>query len=243
MELEQRIRSLELEMRILKNEVQRTLLDVQDQVLRNPRAPIGIEPNLIIAKVQAIEPARAQQPTPRVAPAAKVTPAAAPAVPVVTGAPAPKPPAASAAPTAPVTEPALKAPMSLPAAPPPMLKKVSLEEIRAAQSELDAGSMAANSAAVEKLVELVQKPEAAAADTSTGDAAALAERGGIKLLEWLMSSASKVNGERDEKAGDRSAGKTDQTQFACRPRSDHGRSTTTDRGDQTWIRSSSPRSS
>ena len=33
MELEQRVKTLEYEMKILKNEVQRTLLDIQEQVL------------------------------------------------------------------------------------------------------------------------------------------------------------------------------------------------------------------
>ena len=33
MELEQRVKALEYEMKILKNEVQRTLLDIQEQVL------------------------------------------------------------------------------------------------------------------------------------------------------------------------------------------------------------------
>ena len=32
-----------------------------------------------------------------------------------------------------------------------------------------------------------------------GNTAATAERGSLKLLEWLMNSATKVTGERDEK--------------------------------------------
>ena len=59
--------------------------------------------------------------------------------------------------------------------------------------------MPANSVVVDKLVELVQKPDSEPNESSNGDAATMAERGGVKLLEWLMSSATTVNGERDEK--------------------------------------------
>jgi hypothetical protein len=192
-ELEQRIRALELEMKILKNEVQRTLLDVQEQVLLNHRPVITSESKPSGSKVQASESKRAQPPVVSAAPAAPAATLAttAPAAPVIpTVAPAPPVPAAavalrvSATPPVPVT---------------PVLKKVSLEEIRAAQSELDSESTVANSNGVDELVELVQRPESGPSESSNGDAATLAERGGIKLLEWLMSSATTVNGERDEK--------------------------------------------
>jgi hypothetical protein len=74
-----------------------------------------------------------------------------------------------------------------------------LEEIRAAQSELAAEVMPSNSVAPGKLVEFVQKPASEAQGSNNRDAAVLAERGGVKLLEWLMSSATKVDGDRDEK--------------------------------------------
>ena len=81
----------------------------------------------------------------------------------------------------------------------PVLRKVSLEEIRAAQSELETEVMPADPVAADKLVEIVQKPASRSRESHNRDAAVLAERGGVKLLEWLMSSATKIDGERDEK--------------------------------------------
>ena len=210
MELEQRIRSLELEMKILKNEVQRTLIYVQEQVLLDQRPVLTIESKPSNAKVRAIEPLRAQQPAVSAVLAAAVAPAApavsvAPAASVAPTAPAVLPtPIASVAPpvapTAPAAAPVLNKVSVAPVVPgAPLLKQVSLEEIRAAQSELEAEAMPANSIVVDKLVEMVQKPDSGPGERSNGDAAALAERGGVKLLEWLMSSATKVDGERDEK--------------------------------------------
>ena len=179
MELEQRIKALEYELKILKNEVQRTLLDVQDQVLSQYPPALGTEKSKPAeGSIQAIETSRSRQ-TAR--PAATAAPAAPP-------------------PTAP-SEVRAVAVASVAAAAPavPLLKKVSLEEIRAAESELAAEASPAKPVSVDKLVEWVKKPDSGLIEGGTGDAATLAERGGIKLLEWLMSSATKVNGERDEK--------------------------------------------
>ena len=185
MELEQRIRALELEMKILKNEVQKTLLNVQEQVLLNERPVLAIESTPFKATPQAVEPARAHKSAASAVPTFSVAPTAPAASPL--------PPAATAPVVAPVP------PEQAVTTTAPALRKVSLEEIRAAQSALEAEAMPADFIGVDKLVELVQKPAAESHDHSNGDAATLAERGGIKLLEWLMSGATKVDGERDEK--------------------------------------------
>ena len=202
MELEQRIRSLELEMKILKNEVQRTLMDVEEQIISNQLPVLKNDAKPSNRPAQPIQAVRTQPPAAPLVAAAAVAPAPAaaqvPATPVTPT--APEPPAAAPTPTAPPAGPVLKkASVATPVTGGPVLKQVSLEEIRAAQSELEAEEIPANSGAVEMMIELVQKPEALPGESSSGDAAKLAERGGVKLLEWLMSSATKVNGERDEK--------------------------------------------
>ena len=188
MELEQRIKTLEYEMKILKNEVQRTLLDVQDQVLSQyPPAPQTDQPKTS-GTIQAVETLQARQPAqPMVAPAAPAAARAAfpPARPVIVPAAA----AESSKPTA-------SAPAAVSAA--PELKKVSLEEIRAAQEELAAESPQSNSAIADKLIEWAKKSDAGSTTVADSNAAT-AERGSLKLLEWLMNSATKVTGERDEK--------------------------------------------
>jgi hypothetical protein len=70
-ELEQRVKTLEYEMKIMKNEVQRTLLDIQEQVL------VYYYPALRAAEakpsegtIQAIEALRSRQAALRAAPAA-----------------------------------------------------------------------------------------------------------------------------------------------------------------------------
>lgn len=185
MELEQRIRALELEMKILKNEVQRTLQDVQEQVLSNELPVLGIESKPFKGKVQAVEPVQAHKSTASAELASVVAPTAPTAHPQPRRA------------TVPVFAPAPQE-HAVPAAA-PVLRKVSLEEIRAAQSELEVEAIPADSNGIDKLVELVQKPPAVSHDNRNGDAATQAERGGVKLLEWLMSGATKVDGERDEK--------------------------------------------
>lgn len=74
-----------------------------------------------------------------------------------------------------------------------------MEEIRAAQSELATESAQVNPVFVNKLIQWAKKPDSGSNGNGDGDAATVAERGSLKLLEWLMNSATKVNGERDEK--------------------------------------------
>ena len=226
MELEQRVKTLEYEMKILKNEVQRTLLDIQEQVLVHYYPALRAEETKpsegTIQAVEALRSRQGAQPTaptsPSAAPAAPA-PSAAPAVPLSTSSAAPAPSVAPAVPlpTSPAASASTVAPTASPsaapatfktvavAAPPPgtsavpVLKNVSLEENRAAQSELAAEEAKANPGSVDKLVDREKKPVSESTEGGTFDAATLAERGGVKLLEWLMNSATKVDGERDEK--------------------------------------------
>lgn len=164
MELEQRVKTLEYEIKILKNEVQRTLLDIQEQVLIHYYPTLRTEeakPSQ--GTIKALEEVRARQSNQPASPAAPAAPAA------------------------------------------PTIKKVSLEEIRAAQSESVAAPAQANPSAVDKLIVWAKKPDAGSNGNGNGNGnggeSTAAERGGLKLLEWLMSSATKVGDERDgEKA-------------------------------------------
>ena len=71
MELEQRVKTLEYEMKLLKNEVQRTLLDIQEQVLVHYYPALRTEEEKPSeGTVQAIEALRSRQVAPSVAPAA-----------------------------------------------------------------------------------------------------------------------------------------------------------------------------
>ena len=76
MELEQRVKTLEYEMKLLKNDVQRTLLDIQEQVLVHYYPALRTEEEKPSeGTIQAIEALRArQQPAPS---AAQAAPAAA----------------------------------------------------------------------------------------------------------------------------------------------------------------------
>jgi hypothetical protein len=77
MELEQRVKTLEYEMKLLKNEVQRTLLDIQEQVLVHYYPALRTEEEKPSeGTILAIEALRSRQPAPSAAP-----PAAAPAEP------------------------------------------------------------------------------------------------------------------------------------------------------------------
>ena len=108
MDLEQRVKTLEYEMKILKNEIQRTLLDIQEQVLVHYYPALRTEEAVPTdGIVQAVEAIRAKQVT---------APAPAAAAPV------------SVAPPAPAPEPVAPPPL-------PIVKKVSLDEIRAAHSQ------------------------------------------------------------------------------------------------------------
>jgi len=73
-ELEQRIKTLEYEIKILKNEIQRTLLDIHEQVLIHYYPSLRIEETQPPASVvQAVEAARSKQPSPPETPSAKQT--------------------------------------------------------------------------------------------------------------------------------------------------------------------------
>ncbi len=211
MELEQRVKTLEYEIKILKNEVQRTLLDIQEQVLIHYYPTLRMEETKPSeGTVLTIEQLRARNPAP-----------AAPAVP-------------PAAPPAPSVPPAAPAVASVEAAA-PMVKKVSLEEIRQAQKEL-ATEDAPSNAAVNKLVEWAKKPEAVphgngdgnipfmrraedkpkavsygssndngsgsgngnGDDNGYGDAQPASAHSTLKLLEWVLNTASKVNGAEND---------------------------------------------
>ena len=72
MELEQRVKTLEYEFKILKNEVQRTLLDIQEQVLVHYYPSLRAEETTAsTGMVQAMEAVRAKQSSAAITPAAK----------------------------------------------------------------------------------------------------------------------------------------------------------------------------
>jgi hypothetical protein len=171
-ELEQRVKTLEYEMKILKNEVQRTLLDIQEQVLVHYYPTLRTdESKPSEGTIKALEELRARQTG---QPAAPTTPAT----------PAP------AAPTTPAT--------SVPP-PPPVIKKVSLEEIRAAQNELAAEQTQAHQTAAPKPAELAKESDSGSSGNGSTNESTAVERGSLKLLEWLMNSAAKVGNGRDSK--------------------------------------------
>jgi hypothetical protein len=124
MELEQRVKALEYEIKILKNEIQRTLLDIHEQVLVHYYPTLRLEEGAVpTTVVQAVEAARA-----------KLTVPAAPAEPVA-------PPAAPAAPATPEDTPV------------PAVKKVSLGEVRAAREVAPATPAGDPQANLIKLIE------------------------------------------------------------------------------------------
>lgn len=133
MELEQRVKALEYEMKILKNEVQRTLLDIQEQILVHYYPQLRIEETKpsdgTIASIEAIRQRQANQ-----AAAATPQPAAPPAMPGVNAIPAT--PSATTVPT---------------------IKKVSLDEIREAQQELGVEDPKAQSDNSQKMLEALIK--------------------------------------------------------------------------------------
>ncbi|MCL4395096.1 MAG: hypothetical protein M1482_09900 [Chloroflexi bacterium] len=177
MELEQRVKTLEYEMKILKNEVQRTLLDIQEQVLVHYYPVLRTEETKPSeGMIQSIEALRARQ-----MPGAPVAAAPEPAV------PAPAAPAPQLAPVA----------AAAPAAPAPALKKVTLEEIRAAQNELVPDSVAKAA---------VTAPQVDAGSNGNrhgnGDgigAQTAADSASLKLLELL--AAGKPAAQSEDKQG------------------------------------------
>jgi hypothetical protein len=143
MELEQRVKTLEYEVKILKNEIQRTLLDIQEQVLIHYYPTLRAdESKPSEGTIQALEALRAKQTT------------------------------------------------SAAAAAGPGMKKVSLEEIRAAQSELTSNAAAtgtpADATSLNKLVEWAKQADVTQSKSGPEDQAA------IKLLETLSSGVAKA---------------------------------------------------
>lgn len=127
MELEQRVKALEYEMKILKNEIQKTLLDIQEQIL------VHYYPTL-----RSEQPARIESAPP------------------------------------PLELPRPKEPPSVPEPTLPVVKKVSLDEIRATHTD-------------PKIV--LQSNTQAAPQTS--DAMQLRH-----LMDWALHSASQIGGDR-----------------------------------------------
>ncbi len=159
MELDARVKALEYELKILKNEIQRTLLDIQEQVL------IHYYPSL-----------RSEDTTPPVEAVAQIASRSAmPTMPTLPTAPAPAAPIAPAAPP-PIAE--VTAPLGIrtvsvgppPAAPIPAVKKVTLDEIRAASSNV-----------------VAIPPKA----SGSVDQDAM-----VKLLEWVNDSIARLGGRR-----------------------------------------------
>ncbi len=151
MELEQRVKALEYEIKILKNEIQRALLDVQEQVLNNyyPSAPSG-----------AGTPSNVAPPISRVGLSATPAPVAKPgSVPEVRSTPND------------TTRPPLSSGGTM--SNQPVVKKVTLDEIRAVQAA--ATALAQPAAAVQQPVE---PPNV------------------VKLLEWIVSSVARIGGKR-----------------------------------------------
>jgi hypothetical protein len=178
MELDQRVKALEYEMKILKNEIQRTLLDIQEQILVHYYPALRSEETKPSdGLMQTIEQLRAKQvgsPTGSSAPVASA-PLPVPSTPVTP--PSPMTPA-------PVTSPAIdagavkkvvdwaKQPSQETDAPQPLARKVSLDEIRT-------------------------QTEKIAAPTPTNIHANLP-----KLLEWVMNNGVKIGGPRTVKIVD-----------------------------------------
>ena len=159
MELDARVKALEYELKILKNEIQRTLLDIQEQVL------IHYYPSL-----------RSDDSTP---PAEAVTQVASRSATTATHVPAATPaPAAASAPAAPPPASEVTAPMGYrtvsvgppPAAPIPAVKKVTLEEIRAASSNVVAIPPKASGSVDQEIM--------------------------VKLLEWVNDSIARLGSRR-----------------------------------------------
>ena len=110
MELEQRVKALEYEIKILKNEVQRTLLDIQEQILVHYYPSLRTEEtNPSDATVAIVEGIRQKQASQAPAPSA------------------------------------------------PTINKVSLDEIREAQSELVAEQAKTTSTDTQKMLEALVK--------------------------------------------------------------------------------------
>jgi hypothetical protein len=109
MELEQRIKTLEYEMKVLKNEIQRTLLEIQEQILAH------YYPELRSEEIKAPEAARQTPPLPR--PASENGKGATLAV----------PPSSTAN----------EAHSSKPAPSAPVVRKITLDQVRGASGDVE----------------------------------------------------------------------------------------------------------
>lgn len=137
MELEQRVKTLEYEIKILKNEIQRTLLDIHEQVLIHYYPSLRLEENAPPASVtQAIQTARANRPAPAQAPAPAEPTDPVPVLPVT---------------PANLGQPLPDAPFDASSVP---VRKVSLDQLRAARSESVAAPVADKSS--DSLVNMIQ---------------------------------------------------------------------------------------
>jgi len=132
MELEQRVKTLEYEMKIVKNEIQRTLLDIQEQVLIHYYPTLRLEETAVPKTVtDTLEQLRAKS-------ANEAKPGNEPVK------PASEPKAASPeTPSNPTT-----------------IKKVSLDEVHAAQAQLISEPDAANAINIVELVNWATKSSA-----------------------------------------------------------------------------------
>lgn len=139
MELDARVKALEYELKILKNEIQRTLLDIQEQVLIHYYPTLRSEDSAPPAEAVAQLAAR---PFPAAPPAETVTQSAARTIPA-------GPP---------------------PSTPVPAIKKVSLDEIRAAQPAAVA----------------ITPKASGSVDQATM----------VKLLEWVNDSIARLGSKR-----------------------------------------------
>ena len=168
MELEQRVKTLEYEMKILKNEIQRTLLDIQEQILVHYYPSLRSEEDQVPETArQAVQTLRTSNPAPAAPP-----PAA--------------PPPVEPAPT-----------MNVGVAPPPApgevptVRKVTLEELRAQQE----GTVVAAPPPVAAAPAPSPTPAVAAV---FGVSVPPDAGGTGKLLEWTLNAAAAIGLERTQ---------------------------------------------
>ncbi len=144
MELEQRVKTLEYEMKILKNEIQRTLLDIQEQILVHYYPALradGTEASEGL--IQAMDALRAKQGTGPTAPVAKPAPTDDTTAQPLEQAGTARPLNSAQQAIAPAA----------PEPPLPVVKKVTLDAVRAARAGTTGAPQAAEPAGLPKLVE------------------------------------------------------------------------------------------
>jgi hypothetical protein len=133
-ELEQRVKALEYEMKIVKNEIQRTLLDIQEQLLVHYYPALRLEESTVPKNVaDTVDSLRAKSAAAEISRPASV-------------------------PSAEVPKPATSTPIpEAPPSPPTTIKKVSLEEVRSIQEHLAQESPAPSSPNMMSLVDWATK--------------------------------------------------------------------------------------